>query len=247
MAIVPSESFHQNTTDSRITVTGLDVDLSALLADAPKLDVDVCADVVRIVGTIALPGRAVTIVARTVVGTDGACLDVSGVDAEDYRPGDRADDGRTPGANGSDGASGRQGQHAGTITVHCNKLAGSVSLVANGGVGGRGQDGGNGAVGARGADGADGARMEDSSSNGQPGQPGGKGGAAGAGGDGGAGGNGGRIVVRRAELEGSLKTSAAAGGGGAPGATGRAGEGGSGGRGGAGFTCWEFNHGGRAG
>lgn len=209
---------------TRLVVTALDLELSDLLRDNPTLDVVVHADVIRVRGRIELPGRSIELVARTVVGTDGASIDVSGKDAAEHLSALRGTDGQFLGGPGQCGAEGAPGGSAGAIAIRAGKVLGSLTLLANGGRGGRGQDGGIGAPGANGTNGGDE----------QSGGTGGTGGAAGAGGAGGRGGDSGRVSVATLERidEGALTISARPGAGGAPGVAGRPGSGGAGGPGG---------------
>jgi hypothetical protein len=166
----------------------------------PNKDLSIFAETLTIQGAIALPGRKVTIHARTII-SNNASISVSGTDGNDSNPGKRADDGPSgavPGAAGERGKNGGDAQAggiAGDLTIVAGTISGNLSIFANGGHGGRGQDGGNGGVGALGLDGSSG-NADGRCGDGGSGHRGGDGGAAGIGGRGGGGGNAGRVVVR---------------------------------------------------
>lgn len=127
----------------------------------PNKDLTIFAETLSIQGAISLPGRKVTIHARTIVGNN-ASLNISGTDGNGSNPGDRADDGPNPAARGAaggpgkNGVEGQPGGNAGALTIVAGTISGNLSILANGGRGGRGRDGGNGGIGALGPDGSDG-------------------------------------------------------------------------------------------
>lgn len=227
-----------------VEVDGFELDLVAAIGSESDLDLQVTADVVVIRGRISCPGKSVSIVARKIVGLDGATLDVSGRRSAGFAAGHRADDGTSPGQSGSRGAAGPMGENGGSIELDAEEFAGAIALRADGGDGGRGQDGGHGAAGTVGADGGEPRHGGDGDFPGSPGLGGGPGGNAGGGGDGGDGGSGGRIaarfVIRPAAGAILLSTNGgAAGQGGTPGSPGN---GGTGGRGGRNFYCSTPEH-----
>ena len=118
-----------------------------------SLDVIVYADTVRVTGPLRNPGRKIAIIARDIVGTQGAIIDVSGPPgAPSYRQGDQPIQTNTNrGAAGASGAHGGAGGAGGSIALHVLAVTGPLALRATGGPGGRGQDGHNGELGPDGA------------------------------------------------------------------------------------------------
>ena len=224
-------------TEDCVYITGVEV-----LVDnntyAPNRDLVVRAETVHLSGPIKLPGRNVGIFARELICTEGALIDVSGLVGDpDFTSRPRANDGRGPGAAGTKGKDGGDGQAGGQIKVLLGELRGNLSLAANGGNGGGAEDGGNGI---RGRHGQHGRRRQANRNDAHPGN-GGQGGAGGAAGVPGKGGSGGEVsVVTHIPLnDGQLQISADGGLAGTSGIPGKPGAGGAGGRKGSWFeqTC----------
>jgi hypothetical protein len=154
-----------------------------LVAIDPKKDLVVYADVVQIFEALKLPGRNVTIVARTLVFHAGASIDTSNADGlrpidtkalgKSPKP-DRAKKGSAdssghyvhgepgiaggtrPGTAAADGVHGDRGLDAGVIEIWVDSVKGTGRVVANGGAGHAGQDGQDGQDGGDGGYGATG-------------------------------------------------------------------------------------------
>lgn len=195
-------------------IEGVDVSLSSDLAPATH-DLLVRGDYVKLLGTIAIPGRTVTIVARVLECAEGASIvTAGGVGQPDYSgliaP---------PGQSGAGDAG--KGQDGGSILILAGEASGTVSLEASGGSGGAAQSGGDGLPGAVGSP-ADSARPGGKGGAGQPG------GAAGKPGDGGDAGTI-RLSVIKGTAELSLSGTVEGGAPGTPGKHGKSGEAGPGG------------------
>lgn len=147
------------------------------------VDLILIADVITISGKISLPGRNVTLAARKVIAKEGSTVDCSGESGTAHR--NRADDGRTPGADGKDGATGDRGKRGGDIRVAAGEIVGPLHLRSNGGDGAKGQTGGTGAIGQTGDAGSSADEFH-GPQHGARGKKGATGGSGGRGGDGGA-------------------------------------------------------------
>lgn len=115
-----------------------------------RSDVRITADVLHIDTVIPAPGGVVTVVARMVIGGDGAVIDVSGVNGRDApktrKP--KPIDTSVPAPNGAKGVA--AGGNGGRIALLAQLVEGKIRLLAAGGRGGKGQDGGDAADGKHG-------------------------------------------------------------------------------------------------
>jgi hypothetical protein len=118
----------------------LDAMQAATLAGHGVEDLSVQADEVRLAGTVRLPGCAVTIRCRVLESRDGV-LDVSG--APPLNPPD-APHGTPAAPDGQHGRDGEAGRRAGDVHIVCDRIDGSLRVIARGGSGGASQSGGNG-------------------------------------------------------------------------------------------------------
>ena len=148
----------------------------------PLMDLVVNANEVRIAEVISLPGRNMTIVARTIVFEPQGQIDCSGAagqpnftEAETGLDGSRLGYGQ----DGQPGSEAGNGGHGGAVQLYADTISGNPRIRTGGGAGGRPQNGGSGAPGAPGSNGA---RIGDGGGNGGSG---GKGGLAGQPGNGG--------------------------------------------------------------
>ena len=102
---------------------------------AAPLDIAVYADTLTLRTPLVLPGRNLTLVARTLVLAPGAVIDVSGADADkSFAAGDlpqQAD--LSAGAGGSAGAEGTAGGNGGTVTIVAQELVTEGDQVADAG------------------------------------------------------------------------------------------------------------------
>ncbi len=195
---------------------------------------------------IMVPGKKVSIVTHSLTQFKDITISVSGEAGKPHPI--SANDGRTHGQGGSNGAEGHGGSHGGEIQLIIQKLEGQkLTLEANGGVGGPGQNGGSGVKGRRGRNGDDRDLWHSDEGGGHRGGAGARGGNAGRGGNGGTGGNAGKIIISSTnpDIDQHIQLSAVPGEGGNPGNNGNPGSGGDGGVGGRGVKC-EFEHIGRA-
>lgn len=232
-----------------VVIIGIDVDLTQSMID-PTRALAVHADTIRLPhgGSLVLPGRAVTLVAR-VLQANGATIDTSGPPPSiTYSPGDMPGPGGATGGfgagaggvggtgtGGQAGAPASGGRDGGPICVAATSLLGALTLIADGGSGGRGQDGSRGGQGGHGLDGAD-AQLDFThmlnpvaAMAGMAGGPGGPGGAAGASG---GGGHAGRILVATTTPAANVTMHSSGGSAGAQATPGAGGTGGDGGLGG---------------
>jgi hypothetical protein len=193
----------------------------------------VLADQITLSGTLRKSGLDLTLLAREIVCSNGATIDVSGgppkTTHQPGNPGDHAANGLSAGDAGQPGGSGSGGNRGGNIKIYAQTIKGSLAILSKGGDGGNAQDGGNGA---KGPSGTPWTTNNPTATGGN----GGKGGAAGAAGTPGDGGNGGAIIVNT--LDGSfanvLVSSVAGGNAGAPASNGTPGDPGDPGSGGSG-------------
>jgi hypothetical protein len=233
VTIIDNESFYETITDTEIKVyTGSDITLdpaSGAYVD-PSKDFHLQAVNVTIRGHYKIK-KSFTIVADNINVDGDVVVDASGEDGTpDFANKERAADGATAGAKGSDGLAGGIGNSGHDITIHAKSVSGGVlTLVSNGGKGGQSQSGGNGAIGSVGPANGD----ADACCHHRPVS----GGAGGRGGDGGlpgkvaAGGNAGAIKVLVTDTNSTkhVVLIAKGGVGGLPGAPGAGGAGGPGG------------------
>ena len=132
---------------SHLRVVGRRIELDAALAQAlagrgvRTLAVD--ADQVRVSGAFVLPGAAVQIRCRELVGTD-AVLDVSGVTPAPDWSEPRAPNGAPKSVDGQPGQDGVPGMSGGVIGIACQRLVSVPQLLACGSPGGDSQGGGDG-------------------------------------------------------------------------------------------------------
>lgn len=239
--------------EDKSVICGLNLELTQDLLPEGR-DLEVYADVLSINSSLTLPGKGLTLNARTLV-SQGGVIDVSGGPPElDFKPGARAKDGKStssPGENGNNGdpnpGIGSPGIPGGKVVVAAETLLGDLHLISNGGSGGRGQDGGNGSDGQPGADG----RQDKVGQNwagwkecdqyggerGVGGQNGGRGGDGGPAGASGSGANGGAVNAAFIERRGMVTRCATGGKAGPVASVGKAGAGKPGGKGGQRCHC----------
>jgi hypothetical protein len=148
----------------------------------PGRSVVIRGDIVRLGSVLMLPGHNISIFARRFVCGVGARIDTRGTIGSPNYIAQRAQDGGSFGAPGSDGAGGGPGIPGGAIQIVVGQLEGILELEASGGDGGGAQGGGNGAAGRDGEDWREGFER---GGNGTPGGIAGIAGSPGRGGDGG--------------------------------------------------------------
>jgi len=105
------------------------------------------ADTFRVRGRVRLPGRTISILARSVEAEEGI-LDFSGAEVgTNYDPAqpEPSLNGTAEELDGQDGASGERGHDGGSLTIHARQFTGQLTVIANGSAGGNGQRGGDGA------------------------------------------------------------------------------------------------------
>jgi hypothetical protein len=176
-----------------LVIQGVDITLSSENVPSGN-NLVVYAETIRIKGTIQLPGRNVYLHAKNIF-SDNGIIDVSGSDCDSKATiTSRANDGTSPGANGTDGADGGDGNNGGIVIIGASNINGSLSIFANGGNACDGQPGGNGAKGGKGPTGSSGTSGYVDSPAGDGGK-GSRGGDAGKGGKGGKGGDCGEIKI----------------------------------------------------
>jgi hypothetical protein len=244
--MVPDWSFFIKTQTSKQTliycVTG---QLDATLVD-PNSDLTVFAQDLTIVGPLTLPGKNVTIHAKTISVNNYEVIDVAGLYVNTTIPPPRQD-GVNLGESGKPGTPGDAGMDGGSVSIFADSIIsgdGGIMIRAYGGTGGRGGDGGNGMKGSLGGPGADapcgsGPYINKPVVVGGRGASGGTGGNAAPGGQGGPGGNGGQVTVWTIQplhatpiLSSQVDANAKPGHPGPNGADGKEGPGGDGGLGG---------------
>lgn len=242
---IPSYFAYQRyESDNAVQIIATDLSLEQEMLGAEK-DVTIQADVLCIEKSIENPGKNLTINARELHVASDAVLSTTGPEPKDnYKPGDRAQDGQgyDDDGNGHDGQPGNEGSpgsNAGNLLLLTGHQNGTVNCTADGGAGGRGQDGGNGARGKDGDAGDDaviqkGLQTDHVTKVAQPGGHGGNGGDGGPAGISGNGGHGGSIVAAVMDappaIKGSVDGGAVADAVGKEGAGGGFGRGGEGGR-----------------
>ena len=195
LTLVREQDFVIETTDEDVFITGTCFSLPPFQTNIwASKNLTIRAYDLSLSEDLFLPGKTLKIITRFLRATGEITLSVSG-NAGTTQP-ISANNGRQPGAHGSNGLAGSDGDDAGEILVIAESLQlNKLILKANGGSGGNGQDGGNGAPGYNGANAPD-RHLENSDKGpGHTGGNGGSGGNAGAGGSGGNGGNGGNITV----------------------------------------------------
>ncbi len=153
----------------------------------------VLADQITLSGTLHKSGLDLTLLARQIICSNGATIDVSGGPPKTtHQPGNPSDHETglaTPVTRGNRGlAYGSEGNRGGNIKIHAQTIQGSLVILSKGG------DGGN-AWGGNGAKGPSGTPWTTNNPTATGGN-GGKGGASGAAGTPGNGGNGGAIIVK---------------------------------------------------
>lgn len=193
-AASPSSLFSRTQQGELVEIVAADVALSEILLSDFHASLSVFADCIVVDGQFSLPGRNINLVARRIEARNGASIDVSAAKTQRTITG-RAQDGRSAGERGRDGAAGAPGEAGGNISLFAHSFLGMLSLISRGGDGESGQQGGSGAVGGTGLAGSDCLPGVDSCCSGAPGGTGQKGGTGGTGGSGGAGGNSGIIQV----------------------------------------------------
>lgn len=134
-----------------LEVSGVELAASDIIpAIGARKTVRIMADRFHLNGMLAVPEGEVTLMARHIIGSEGAGIDVSGTNGRDApdTPKPKPTDANAPAPDGMDGPD--EGGDAGTIVLVAQRFDGISSLVANGGRGSRGQPGGNAADGAPG-------------------------------------------------------------------------------------------------
>lgn len=138
-------------TPELLEVSGRELAASDIIpAIGARKIVRIMADKFHLNGKLTVPQGEVTLMARHIIGGDGAEIDVSGINGRDApdvsKP--KPVDPRGPAPHGMNGP--EVGGDAGTIVLVALRFDGSCSLIANGGRGSRGQPGGDAADGAHG-------------------------------------------------------------------------------------------------
>lgn len=135
-------------TPDLLEVSGIELaasDIVPYIGSRKKLRI--LADRFHVNAAITVPMGDVMLVARHVIGGEGAILDVSGTNGLDApsTPKTTPIDAKSPAPNGENGRD--VGKPGGLITLVAMHVDGGVTLSSNGGKGGRGQPGGNAASG----------------------------------------------------------------------------------------------------
>ncbi len=185
------------------------------------------ADIVRVAGTITLPGQNLSILARILVCGNPTSISTAGSGVIGSYPNQKAGPGASNGANGNGGSDGQAGGDGGNITIVVGSLIGPLSLDSSGQSGGDAESGGDGAAGQPGQDWSKDSGLV-------AGGNGGNGGQGGMPGKPGNGGNAGNITFLSIQplSPDQLTTTSAKGFAGTPGTYGNFGAAGSGGQGG---------------
>jgi hypothetical protein len=186
------------------------------------------SDIVRVTGSIKLPGQNLTILCRRLICTDSPTISTAAAGTILSYTNQSATVGGSNGANGGQGVDGGAGGNGGDIAIVVGSLEGALLLDASGQNGGDAQSGGDGANGQPGLDWSPTSGLV-------AGGNGGNGGQGGLPGKPGNGGSSGKITFHSMQplSPGQLSTTSKKGnaGGigryGAPGAAGRAGSGGT--------------------
>lgn len=212
--------------------TGIDVTLTQDILPGTK-NLVVRADIVRIPGSISLPGRNLIVLARQIVSGPRTKIVTKALRAAEDFTNSKAPNGARPGDPGQNGRDGGSGRDGGDVTLYAREFLGPLNIDASGGDGGAAESGGSGAPGKNGDDWSD--KMV-------AGENGGDGGKAGAPGTPGVGGKAGAILVVSLSESAPLPKVTATTLGGSPGAPGKAGLAGDPGQPGKGgkkhFTEW---------
>jgi hypothetical protein len=171
----------------------------------------------------ARPGLDLTLLAREIVCTGGAKIDLSGNPPPATNP--KAPNGLNSGIKCGDGGASAVGTNGGNLVIYAGTITGALAVQSVGGAGADAESGGDGAKGA----------IRSAWTVNAPAGNGGQGGAAGKAGTPGAGGNGGNVVVNTLDTTFSAVTAVLShGAAGAPGNNGNPGAGGDPGPGGSG-------------